>query len=128
MPPQQRHLQQVHHNLALLGELSRAPMTYADWAITLVFYTALHLVDSYLAALRPSVHPDKNFSRQRPFGRDYYIEQHLPDLEEHYDRLYNASVNARYKVQCLTPFAAAYYQHHYVNHFAPIMRRFGIQQ
>lgn len=48
MPDINAHQQQVHHNRQVIAHLQQAGDTYLDWVVTLLFYTALHLVDQVL--------------------------------------------------------------------------------
>jgi hypothetical protein len=63
-----------------------------DWAITVLFYSALHLVDAYLLEVhgtKPSNHTDRNRSVQ--------TEQILNIVSEEYASLYAMSRTARYR-------------------------------
>ena len=47
MPRTSEHLDQAAHNEAFFASIEVA--TYSDWAVTALFYSALHYVDAYLA-------------------------------------------------------------------------------
>ena len=42
----QKHLDQWKHNRSLIGQI---PATHPDWVVTIVFYTAVQLIDAVLA-------------------------------------------------------------------------------
>jgi len=66
---------------------------YPDWAITGLFYSALHLVEAFLSKKDHSVEDHKS--------RFWFIQntKELKPLYPNYRALYDYSVNARYKMQ-----------------------------
>lgn len=48
MPTPDQHRQQAEHNKAFIRDLDTTP--YLDWAVTVAFYTALHLVEWFLTS------------------------------------------------------------------------------
>jgi|GEM_PF-6860862 len=54
MPDIGAHQQQVEHNRQTTVYLQQAGENYLDWAVTVLFYTALHLVDQVLYTLELS--------------------------------------------------------------------------
>lgn len=91
MPTRGDHLNQAAHNLSFYGSIHRA--TYADWAVTVLFYTSLHYVDAFLANLPTPQHPGGHPARRKYFAN-------LPELAPiwgDYRTLEDASRNARYE-------------------------------
>lgn len=91
MPSRDEHLWQARHNDALIAHLQQEPDNpYQDWCVTAAFYSAVHLVEAYLA------------TRQRHSAdhaeRDFVIryESSLSPIRNSYRRLKNASIVARY--------------------------------
>lgn len=92
----QRHLAQARHNYDIYRRLSAAAAD-ADWAITALFYTALHLVKAHavqahsldLTSLIPSTHADY----------DSYVALRLARALSPYKRLFGAAQRARYRLQ-----------------------------
>jgi len=48
MPDLISHQRQVAHNHAARAYLEQAGVEHLDWVVTIVFYTAMHLVDQVL--------------------------------------------------------------------------------
>jgi hypothetical protein len=104
--PYQRHENQANHNQSLLREncfpnpCSPANCNYKDWNITIVFYTALHYVHSYLCKNSVRLgyrtgfknHTDRNNYLARISMTDPLIAKILDD----YIGLFHASCWARY--------------------------------
>jgi len=55
MPDVAVHSRQAKHNKAFLTEFNLIQTAYSDWAVTVMFYTALHLIEAYLAT--KDLHP-----------------------------------------------------------------------
>jgi len=64
MPSQTAHLNQARANEDLARELSarETSPTHISWAAVVLFYTALHLVDAYLAqrGTNPATHAERD--------------------------------------------------------------------
>lgn len=45
MPGPDQHRQQAEHNKAFIRDLDLDTTPYLDWAVTVAFYAALHLVE-----------------------------------------------------------------------------------
>jgi hypothetical protein len=104
--PHDRHKHQANHNEILLHETcfadpcSKQKVTYQDWNITILFYTALHYVQSYLCENRTRYgyrttfgnHTDRNNYLARIAVRDHRIRKILTD----YIALCHASFTVRY--------------------------------
>ena len=89
MPDTRVHLDQARHNEAFFSEMSLD--LYGDWAVTVLFYSALHYIDAYLAKMGhidPGSHDVRDglvsrFPETRAVARQYF-------------RLKNFSSSARY--------------------------------
>ncbi len=88
MAKHKKHLSQAKYNRKFYEDIKH---TYQDWAITGLFYAALHLVDAYLAQKGISVEDHKTRHRYLQMIKD--LKPIYPD----YRALYDHSVNARYK-------------------------------
>lgn len=95
MAQRHEHLQRADENEKLARGLFKAGSPICtDWAITLLFYSALHWVDAYLV-----------FTNRRPdnhYDRDTIIESNgsLADIFKPYRRLKDMSEQARYHIAC----------------------------
>lgn len=89
MPSIKEHKLQSVRNEAFYNEVSDA---YQDWALTGLFYSALHLVDAFLCT--------KNVSVENHLTRFDYMNKikELKPLYADYKILYDYSINARYKM------------------------------
>lgn len=96
MPDVAEHIAQAHHNERFFATID--PAQYSDWAVTVLFYSALHYIDAYLATtgyLDPGTHPERlRLIRSNAVTRAVYRE---------YSRLKNYSENARYYGARFTP-------------------------
>ena len=129
----QEHLRQARQNEELANKLGSPPLEAYDWAITVMFYALLHFVDAYLLErhhLLPRGHTatwDRQ-RRQRIPGRNDYVKQDLPDIDDAYKLLYYASRRARYEGAYLTSGSVGDYQNLKNNEFASaraFFRQFG---
>lgn len=55
MPGRTEHIKKAKHNESFYSSLEIDTTPYRDWVVSGVFYTALHLIDAYLAT--KDVHP-----------------------------------------------------------------------
>ena len=96
MPQRHEHLRRAQENESLaVGLLGEADKPYCtDWAITLLFYSAVHWVDGYLA--------QKNQRPTSHLHRDTIIETNgsLTAIYRDYRRLKDMSEEARYNIAC----------------------------
>ena len=84
MPDIVTHQQQVAHNQQVMAYLQQAGSIYLDWVVTVMFYTALHLVDQVLAQtvnLHPRNHRQRHAAMSQqpdlaPIYRDYRELEH----------------------------------------------------
>jgi hypothetical protein len=109
MPTGSTHLAQAARNktlaLAIVDD-------YPDWAVVVLFYAALHLVDAYLA--RSNVHP-----RSQGDWGIYVDRSSLRSIAASYHQLQDRSRDARYNAQ---PFTPLQFQLLHQRHFLPLKR------
>lgn len=100
MPSRSDHLWQARHNADFYAGIDKT--AFPDWGITVLFYTALHYIDTLLSEVNPpgGIHPDKHKVRDNAVA----LVAQLKPIYINYSFLKNQSFNARYKV---LPVAAA---------------------
>jgi hypothetical protein len=90
------HLAQARHNEAFLGSLDLRTTPYLDWAMTIIFYTALHYIRGVLAR-----HQVTNISTygemDKAFDRLPLLRQN-PGIHTDYRQLKDDSRAARYNM------------------------------
>ena len=121
MPSAITHYQQAQANLGLHEQLVRQHQ-YPDWALTVLFYAALHYID---ACLHPSDPPD-HAQRNSYIRRDSSLRSIYPQ----YRVLFEKSLDARYecydpKPEELTSFKEDQFGA-IESHLLPIMRAKGV--
>lgn len=87
------HIQRAEKNEAFAGALNRTDPVQADWAITALFYGALHYIDAYFLSHgrgRPRTH-----GQREPRIRD---SADLIGIWPDYRRLKDMSLAARYDI------------------------------
>ena len=119
----QEHLRQARQNEELANKLGSPPLEAYDWAITVMFYALLHVVDAYLLEhhhLIPRGHTAtwNRQRRQRIPGRNDDVKQYPPEIYDAYKLLYDASRRARYEAAYLTAGSVGDYQNLKNNEFA----------
>lgn len=93
VPQRPQHLERARQNEKLAERFAKASNpTCIDWAITLLFYSALHLIDGFLAG--------KNFHPLNHYERGEEIENNgsLSEIHKDYETLQKMSENARYEI------------------------------
>ncbi|MBM4033487.1 MAG: hypothetical protein FJ291_17125 [Planctomycetes bacterium] len=92
MATREKHLAQAGANRAFYEELLDRPQ-YRDWAVTALFYAAVHYVDAFLHPRHPADHGTRNhLIRTSPLLQPLYVK---------YRRLQDRSQDARY--ECYDP-------------------------
>ncbi len=95
MPSEAQHIVKAEHNerffIAISEGLQSSYGQYHDWVVTVMFYSALHYIDAYLARVW-GIHPETHGSRIRSVQR---ISQLRPVLN-YYTALSFGSIEARY--------------------------------
>jgi hypothetical protein len=99
MPTNAQHAVKADRNLAMLRDIDIA--AHPEWAATVAFYRAVHLVDR-LAALNPgrSLHPDNHSAREQ------FVRSKHKTISADFNALHDAADLARYAAT--EDFAAAY--------------------
>jgi len=78
MPDEKAHSRQSVHNREFIEFLDIGSTKYLDWVVTCIFYTAVHLIEGFLARL--GAHPESHghrcnamagFAPLKPVFRDY---------------------------------------------------------
>ncbi len=96
MPNSDQHYRKAIRNLEFYESISG---TYSDWAMTGLFYTALHLVDSYLATkTTDGLHPENHNHRDDCVSK----VSELRPIYPHYRALQDFEHRARYKMNAYT--------------------------
>ena len=107
-PPSKReaiqHLAQARHDYELYQEL-KGRAQYLDWAVTALFYTALHLAEACLAEHFQGGGPKSHTQR------DSAIYRHLRPIYPEYDHLHTRSNWARYHPQKPKPTSELLHQY-----------------
>lgn len=97
MPARDNHLRQAQHNEAFVVSLNLDSTDYLDWAVTGIFYAALHYVESFLAS--QNIHSSSHGFRLHVFQE----QQNLKPIYNQYRVLKTRSENARYDLQQFSP-------------------------
>jgi len=92
VPQFHEHLTRAEQNEKLALSLDTSSGISVDWAITMLFYAALHRVDAYLA--RKNMHPTSHKHRDDEIERNGSI----CDIYEDYRWLEDKSKGARYDI------------------------------
>jgi hypothetical protein len=92
VPEKTQHLERAQENEDLANTLDLERGVEVDWAIIMLFYSALHYIDSVLAI--------KNRHPKNHGARDSDVENHgtLNPIYNDYRRLKDASREARYSI------------------------------
>ena len=110
MPERKYHLAKVKYNLGVSTHLKETT-GFTDWAVTALFYSALHLIDAYLDGEhqlpKDERHPRKHSANAGPGnggrGRNQLVQALLPSIRKEYRSLEEASRRARYDMEVLGP-------------------------
>lgn len=90
MPNEKEHLDKAHHNEDFFNHIDINNTMYLDWAVTGLYYAALHYIDAYLAAVGVLSIPNH---RQRHEEYSLAIDK---EVYRDYRTLENKSIIARY--------------------------------
>jgi len=89
MPSEKQHIKKAAHNEQFFDHVKH---DYPDWAMTGLFYSVLHYIEAYLAT--KGIHVEDHKERAKHVGLLAPLKPYYAD----YRRLYDYSVNARYKM------------------------------
>lgn len=90
MPGRRSHLAKADANECLVNALDLNESTQVEWAITFLFYSAVHLVEAYLAG--KGRHSRDHTEREDEIARNAILQP----IQTPYRRLRNLSRLARY--------------------------------
>lgn len=90
MPSKKEHLRKADEDEQFVAALDSSQSYNLPWAITAMFYAALHHVEGYFAGL--GVHSADHRTRDSSIRRDPKLKR----IYRHYSELKNFSINARY--------------------------------
>ena len=95
MPTAKAHIDKQNRTQLALSDLQQSQDSpqHGDWIVTLVFYKALHGVDTYFA--KQGI--DREGHDKRHKTRDQQVQNHLGRIHREYSALYTASILARYE-------------------------------
>lgn len=91
MPSKDDHVAQADRNINLCGEMRERGEF--EWAVTTMFYSAVHLMDAWLAVGGKPPHPENHLVRERAIRSNGHLRLQYDNYRELYDR----SVDARYE-------------------------------
>lgn len=95
MPLKQEHISKAERNEKFAETVSKT--AYLDWAVTILFYAALHYVDAILSV--SGIHPDSHTQRDDAIGTNAT----LLVVRSEYRVLETLSQNARYRAMNIGP-------------------------
>ena len=93
MPDRTEHLSKYRHNKEFLKCPVFEETKYLDWAVVVVFYSALHLIEAFFAG--NGLHFQKHKERAQWVSSDSRLKN--TDIPKYYHFLYNQSIRARYE-------------------------------
>jgi hypothetical protein len=95
MPSATEHHNKVEHNRAFVDYIGKADPPFRDWAITGMFYMAVHQVERYF---------DETVGQHCPNHtvRDTWVCRSLRSIYQDYRDLKDLSIAARYDVVSMT--------------------------
>lgn len=98
MPGRDRHDAQAKWNEGLYAALgkSAATQSFTDWSVTILFYSAVHSVEAFLATHKEHSHSHRD-------RLDRLLNHHRYDAAQNLSTLLDASASARYSCQPLPP-------------------------
>lgn len=95
MPVSAEHISKAERNEKFAETVSKT--AYIEWAVTMLFYSALHYVDAILAA--SAVHPETHTQRGDAIGTNPTLQA----VRAEYRILETLSKNARYRAMKIEP-------------------------
>lgn len=90
MPNKDEHIKKAQEDELFVDSLDFQKPGHLDWAITALFYAALHYIEAYFATRK--FHSADHRTRDSSIQRDVSIRH----LYKDYNELKNFSINARY--------------------------------
>ena len=93
MPNIDDHARKFKHNCELLNSQELGKVENIDWAVTLTFYAAVHLIEEYFASKQ--LHCKSHIDRNNCMMRERTLLRYK--IPPKYQTLYNQSIMARYE-------------------------------
>ena len=91
MPNEDAHSRQAAHNRRFIDFLKIGETDYVDWVVTAIFYTAVHLVEGFLAphGSHPTSHSVRcnamsRFESLKPVYKDYMELHHQSERSRYH--------------------------------------------
>jgi len=97
VPSKDEHLKKARGNERFAKSLALTEQPWIDWALTAMFYAAMHYIEAYLAT--KGQHPKSHMTRDGFVGRESNLRRVFIDYQE----LKMYGLNARYE---MVPFKA----------------------
>jgi hypothetical protein len=91
MPSQAEHLSKATNNKQFADGLPKGTPTAVGWALTILFYSALHYVEAYNAKF------NEHFTKHEDLNRDIQRNPQLSPIYDDYRDLSSFGWNARYR-------------------------------
>jgi len=100
-PTATEYIQQAAHNAALASFLRTNKPEYLDWAVTCLFYSAVHYVNAYLAHSKTPIPRRHRAGDSGQPGRLNIVQQDgtLKAIYKNYRHLDDESRDARYELR-----------------------------
>jgi hypothetical protein len=102
VPVTEAHIQRAESNESFFQSFNLSSTSYLDWAVTSLFYSALHYIDAGLHEHRPRSHP----SGIHPQSHEEHtpaVRSNFPSIYRSYRELKERSEDARYYLKAFTP-------------------------
>ena len=87
MPARDNHLHQAQHNEAFVASFNLDSTAYLDWAVTGIFYAALHFYNQYRALKTRSENARYDLQRFSPVEVRELISAELQAVKSHISQL-----------------------------------------
>lgn len=98
MPKAEAHEKQYKHNKTLLQCDTLQSEENCDWAVTIAFYSAMHLIEKFFA--NKGIHNKSHEARNNFVTRETVLKR--KKIPAKYNFLYNQSIRSRYECVKIT--------------------------
>ena len=105
MAEKQVHIKQAKHNENLCRELVVHPMDYKDWALTTVFYVAIHYAEAALATKGEHIKGGGGHGK-----REVLCKEHFRNIVKDLKELRRISEQVRYLILSPEKVGSDYYE------------------
>lgn len=93
MPSAQEHLEQYRRNRASLGKVMGIEKPPYDWAVTIAFYSAVHLIEKFIVEKHPKNKPSSDHEERMSWVQ---MISELKPIRSYYSTLSQSSWQSRY--------------------------------